>query len=87
MHNKVCWLSTCKDVLSLETRQLACKTIICVQQYFLMLRKQLFLKNQLEPEVKMERKWLLLLIPFLKIMPKIMFRGESFPKLKHLLTQ
>lgn len=81
------FLLTCKDALGLETRQSTCKTIICIQQYFLMLREQLFLKKKLELKVKTERKWLLLLIPFLKIMPKIKFRLESFPKFKHLLTQ
>lgn len=28
-----------------------------------------------------------LLIQFLKIMPKIIFRGDILPKFKHLLTQ
>lgn len=36
---------------------------------------------------KNEKKILLLLIPFLKIMPKIVFRGKSLTEFKHLLAQ
>lgn len=39
-----------------------------------------------EMKVKTESK-LFLLIQFLKIMPKIIFRDEILPKFKHLLTQ
>lgn len=35
----------------------------------------------------MERKYLLLLILFVKIIPKIIFRVESFPKFRHLLSE
>lgn len=76
------FLLTCKDVLSLETRQSACKTTIYIQQYISVLQNQFFLENKLELEVK-----ILLLIPFLKIMPKLMFIVKKFPKFKHLVAQ
>lgn len=46
-----------------------------------MLQNQFFLKNKLEPEVK-----ILLFIPFFKIMPKLILITETFPKFKHLVT-